>query len=62
MANSMTLNSVTDMQMTPERALAIKRALIRQYAHQNNLEITGWEEQTRDGEVTYYTTKEQPSA
>lgn len=37
-----------DMEVTPARALAIKRALVRQYAHQNNLEVTGWTE-VKDG-------------
>ncbi len=47
------------MRVTPERALAIKRALIRQYADQYNLEITGWEETTKDGVTTAYSVNEQ---
>lgn len=43
-----------DMEVTPERALMIKRALVRQYAHQNNIEITGWQEM-KDGKL--YTVK-----
>ena len=39
------------MVVTPERALAIKRALVRQYADQHGLEITGWTE-TTDGVIT----------
>lgn len=33
-----------DMEVTPERALKIKMALIRQYADQYGLEISGWTE------------------
>lgn len=36
--------------ITPERALMIKRALIRQYAHQYGLEIGGWTEE-KDGKI-----------
>lgn len=49
------------MRVTPERALAIKKALIRQYADQNNLEVTGWEE-TKDGVTTKYFLNEQSPA
>ena len=35
-------SAAADVEITPERALMIKRALVRQYAHQNNLEVTGW--------------------
>ena len=49
------------MRVTPERALAIKKALIRQYADQNNLEVTGWEE-TKDGVTTKYLLNEQSPA
>lgn len=38
------MTTAADMEITPERALMIKRALVRQYAHQNNLEVTGWTE------------------
>lgn len=50
MAEATVRKPVIDMEVTPERALAIKRALIRQYAHQNNLEITGWRE-AKDGMI-----------
>jgi len=43
MANS-TLPTPADMEVTPERALAIKKALVRQYADQYGLEVSGWEE------------------
>lgn len=43
--------TAADMEVTPERALMIKRALIRQYADQNNLEITGWTERIGDNIV-----------
>lgn len=45
MANT-TLSKPTpaDMEVTPERALMIKKALVRQYAYQYGLEVTGWEE------------------
>lgn len=49
MAGTVATNSVLDMEVTPERALAIKRALIRQYADQYGLEIDGWTERTEDG-------------
>lgn len=49
MAGTVATNSVPDMEVTPERALAIKRALIRQYADQYGLEIDGWTERTEDG-------------
>lgn len=49
MAGTVAANSVPDMEVTPERALAIKRALIRQYADQYGLEIDGWTERTEDG-------------
>lgn len=35
-------STAADVEITPERALMIKRALVRQYTHQNNLEVTGW--------------------
>lgn len=31
-----------DMEVTPERALKIKMALIRQHADQHGLDISGW--------------------
>ena len=49
MAGTVATNSVPYMEVTPERALAIKRALIRQYADQYGLEIDGWTERTEDG-------------
>ena len=36
-----------DMIVTPERALLIKQALIKQYEDQFNVEVTGWEEKPR---------------
>ena len=39
------------MEITPKRALAIKRALVRQYADQYGLDISGWTEETKDGEI-----------
>nr|WP_304976337.1 hypothetical protein [uncultured Acetatifactor sp.] len=39
-----------DMELTPKRVLAIKRALIRQYADQYGLEIDGWTEEI-DGKI-----------
>ena len=38
------------MELTPKRVLAIKRALIRQYADQYGLEIDGWTEEI-DGKI-----------
>lgn len=38
-----------DMEITPKRALAIKRALLRQYADQYGLETDGWTEETKEG-------------
>jgi len=67
MANNAISNSIPNsipehMRVTPERALAIKRALIRQYADQFNLEITGWDEISKDGVRTSYSLKEQSPA
>jgi hypothetical protein len=39
------------MELTPKRVLAIKRALVRQYADQYGLEIDGWTEKTEDGKI-----------
>ncbi len=62
MANTALPDSIPEhMRVTPERALAIKKALIRQYADQYNLEITGWEE-TKDGVTTRYLLNEQSPA
>jgi len=41
--------TAADMEITPERALAIKRALLRQYADQKGIEITGWKEIDKNG-------------
>ena len=49
------------MRVTPERALAIKKALIKQYADQYGLEVTGWTE-TKDGVKTTYSMNEQAPA
>lgn len=46
-----------DMRITPERALMIKKALIRQYADQYGLEVTGWTE-TLNGVTTTVLLKE----
>lgn len=63
MANNAISNSIPEhMRVTPERALAIKKALIRQYADQYNLEITGWEEISKDGSTVSYSLKEQSPA
>ena len=35
-----------DMEVTPERAMAIKLALIKQYEDQFGVEVLGWEETT----------------
>ncbi len=51
MANAMATSPVPDMEITPKRALAIKRALVRQYADQYGLDISGWTEETKDGEI-----------
>lgn len=40
-----------NMEVTSERAMKIKLALLRQYADQYGLEITGWTE-TKDGVST----------
>ena len=42
--------SPADMEVTPERALMIKRALVRQYADQYGREISGWKEK-KDGKI-----------
>ena len=34
-----------DMEVTPERALKIKQALIRQYEDQFGVKVTGWKEE-----------------
>lgn len=49
MANAMAASP--EMEITPKRALAIKRALVRQYADQYGLEISGWTEETKDGKI-----------
>ena len=49
MESAETINCAPDMEVTPKRALAIKRALVRQYADQYGLEIDGWTEETKDG-------------
>ena len=51
MAGTATANLAPDMEVTPKRALAIKRALVRQYADQYGLEINGWTEETKDGMI-----------
>ncbi len=45
MAETMAARPHLDMELTPKRVLAIKRALIRQYADQYGLEIDGWKEE-----------------
>ncbi len=45
MAETMAAWPRTDMELTPKRVLAIKRALVRQYADQYGLEIDGWTEE-----------------
>ena len=50
MAEIMATNPRPDMELTPKRVLAIKRALIRQYADQYGLEIDGWKEEI-DGKI-----------
>lgn len=45
MAETMTARPRPDMELTPKRVLAIKRALVRQYADQYGLEIDGWKEE-----------------
>ncbi|MCI9191735.1 MAG: hypothetical protein HFH84_19570 [Lachnospiraceae bacterium] len=51
MESAETINCAPDMEVTPKRALAIKRALVRQYADQYGLEIDGWTEETKDGMI-----------
>ena len=51
MESAETINCAPDMEVTPKRALAIKRALVRQYAYQYGLEIDGWTEETKDGMI-----------
>lgn len=51
MAETMAARPRPDMELTPKRVLAIKRALIRQYADQYGLEIDGWTEKTEDGKI-----------
>ena len=51
MESAETINCAPDMEVTPKRALAIKRALVRQYADQYCLEIDGWTEETKDGMI-----------
>ena len=41
-----------DMIVTPERALLIKKALIKQYEDQFNVEVKGWEEKPRPASAT----------
>ncbi|WP_300785189.1 hypothetical protein [uncultured Acetatifactor sp.] len=50
MAGTMAASPRPDMELTPKRVLAIKRALIRQYADQYGLEIDGWTEEI-DGKI-----------
>lgn len=50
MAETMKASPRPDMELTPKRVLAIKRALIRQYADQYGLEIDGWTEEI-DGKI-----------
>ena len=45
MAETMAARPRPDMELTPKRVLAIKRALVRQYADQYGLEIDGWKEE-----------------
>nr|WP_300661498.1 hypothetical protein [uncultured Acetatifactor sp.] len=45
MAETMEARPRPDMELTPKRVLAIKRALVRQYADQYGLEIDGWTEE-----------------
>ena len=45
MAETMAARPRPDMELTPKRVLAIKRALVRQYADQYGLEIDGWTEE-----------------
>lgn len=40
-----------DMIVTPERALLIKQALIKQYEDQFNVEVDGWEEKPRPASI-----------
>ena len=51
MESAETIHCAPDMEVTPKRALAIKRALVRQYADQYGLEIDGWTEETKDGMI-----------
>lgn len=37
-----------DMEVTPERALRIKLALLKQWEDQNNVVVSGWEEIPKD--------------
>ncbi|MCI9337522.1 MAG: hypothetical protein HFH93_08285 [Lachnospiraceae bacterium] len=45
MAETMAAGPRPDMELTPKRVLAVKRALVRQYADQHGLEIDGWKEE-----------------
>jgi len=38
-----------DMEVTPERALKIKQALIRQYEDQFGVEVISWTEKKKEG-------------
>ena len=51
MANAVATKRAPDMELTPKRVLAIKRALVRQYADQYGLEIEGWTEMPKDGKI-----------
>ena len=54
MANSALSRPVSyDMEVTPERALMIKRALIRQHEDQYGIEVTNWIEKKNGVEVIY---------
>lgn len=50
MAGTVATRPQPDMELTPKRVLAIKRALVRQYADQYGLEIDGWTEEI-DGKI-----------
>lgn len=51
MTDAAAAKGAPDMELTPERILAVKRALVRQYADQYGLEIDGWTERTGDGRI-----------
>lgn len=62
MANSTLSETIpADMEVTPERALMIKRALLRQYAHQYNLDVTGWDETLNGVTKSFLVTEKAPA-